>query len=547
MQTDKPTSPSSGRNDLDARDLGKIIVPVALLLMVALLWLPVGLRGGLTADAWHNFAEVDRGVYLVSPMRPFLSTPWRIAYLLASENFIGVNVVLIALLVIKSLLVYQILHLLNTAQQFAFGVAALVAIFPADTGLFYLGALPIHFMVALLLAAVYMLLRYWKYRRPLSVVAMMTLQALSLGIYEAYFPVIAAVPLLLWWQQKHFSRRLVRVSLIWYIVPVIMALRLLYVVVFLPASADYQSRLFTGLPTLNDLFSAVANVFGRHFLTGWTSPTAMSQPIDYLIAGGVAVLVFAAALRVGTGTVSKRHLWVFGLSGIVLILLCIILYLPTSARFDTSRVFYLSCIGGGLVIAAVLQFLIGGRRAVFALAVACLCGLGAVQLLAQHRAYYAVSSAQETYVAELSRVLGGVETGSTIIVVDEDPDQPLIGAFGSSWYLRNIVTILYANYDISASLCYPHVDIPLGGTAERCTWNADGVMVTINDGAAPFLSAPYDSLIALRYSAEEGFEVLEDIASYAPEGAPLNAYQPDRLFDPAAGAPPRLATLFSIG
>lgn len=95
---------------------------------------------------------------------------------------------------------------------------------------------------------------------------------------------------------------------------------------------------------------------------------------------------------------------------------------------------------------------------------------------------------------------------------------------------------------MGAVLCYPQDTELWGGFLERCRFEDDMVIVTMDTDT--FMLRPYDEIVVVRYTTEDGFSIVEDISPYISDPEAQRAYQPDRLLNPAGDLPTRLTTLF---
>ncbi|MHB8753308.1 MAG: hypothetical protein ACYDBJ_29500 [Aggregatilineales bacterium] len=73
------------------------------------------------------------------------------------------------------------------------------------------------------LAAVHLLIIYWRRPRWWLLIGMWIPLLLCLGTYETAYPLVVFTPLILVWLQRGTSRRILRVAALWYLVPLIMA------------------------------------------------------------------------------------------------------------------------------------------------------------------------------------------------------------------------------------------------------------------------------------------------------------------------------------
>ena len=520
------------------------IAVLALALLTALLWLPFGLKVGFTGDDWTFFHQVDAGTVWssASPLRLFIPIPWIIAYDLYPGSFAGFNLFLVLMIFGKGCLVYGILRRLNAVTALAFAAAVLSILLPADTGIFYIGALTIHFAVFCYLAAFYLLLVYWNTGRLSAVIALWIAQVLCVGNYELAYPLVLVTPLALLLLSPKINRRLIMTTLLWGVIPLINALWYVLIAVNFPRAFQYQGSLVAN-SSITAILTSVFNIYKRHFIDGWFATTAP----PYLAVGVLAgMVVFGVCFwlkrreRLAQHQPEREpstasHTRVFALGGLAIIGLGVALYLPTSVRDETLRTFYFSSVGAALTLATVFWWA-ARRPLIFAVFVGIFAGIGTLRLLEQHQSYRDESDRQQAVLSALVEALPAVEPGSGIVVVDQTAEGFLTQTIHSAFYLEYTLPMLYQDYSLEAELCIPGEF----GTdqATRCRFTEDGLV--ISSLRTFYFFRPYDHLIVVRYDG--AFSVVDDLTPYAD--APIPAYQPERLYKSDAALPSRIADLF---
>ncbi len=516
-----------------------IIVAAALAVLVAILWLPFGLNVGFTGDDWILFQQVDEGDAMshTSATRLFTPVPFILAYNLNPGHFSAINLFLALLLVAKGYLCYAILRRLHAATPLAFAAAVLSILMPADTGIFYLGAMTIQFALVCYLLALYLLLVAWERGWMLALLGMGFVQLGCVGIYESVYPLIVFTPLVLLLVRRGTRRRLIRYALLWYAVPFLYALWYAFIVLSFPRALQYQGSLIES-PTIAAIITSLFNIYGRHFVGGWLDSAGVS-PAEHLLLGALAgVIAFAvcvALLRRARLDSEPRLTLKLAVGGLAVIGLGVALYLPTSLRNETLRTFYFSSVGAAVALAAVLWW--GARRPlIFAALVGVFAGVGMLRLLDQHRSYYDESERQQAALTELARALPSPEPGSGIVVVDETPDGALANLIHGPHYLEYMLPTLYDDCSLEAELCLPG---EFGSDeAARCRFNDTGLV--IESWRTFQFDQPYDQLIFVRYDGS--CSVIDDLAPYV--GRSIPAYQPEARYQPGGIPPARIADLF---
>lgn len=498
-----------------------VIVPLLLIALALLLWLPFGFASGVTGDAWTYFMQTDQGNIFAhaSPLRLFIPVPWLAAHLLSPGTFHGINLVTLLLMVGKSWLLFLILRRLTAHERFAFASAILYLVLPVDTGIFYLGALAVHFTVFCSLLALYYLLEYWRRRFWLLLPVMFFAQLFAVGVYEpAYFFMAAAPALLLLWE-KRVTRRLIRVTLVWYLVPALHALWYGYIVLNYPGALRYQADVAQVDRSVGVMLTSVFNIYRRHFFDGWQVGSFDYLPLA-LIAGALVIAAFWWA-RPGGDKLSLR----WALVGLLVIALGVLLYLPTSLRDVTLRTYFFSGIGAAVVIAALLA----QARWSVPLGVALLTVIGGASLLDQHRLYVDESEGQQAILTEIADALPGLTPGTDVVFYDRTGELAAkIGAL----YMEYMIPALYGDYSLTGTLCLPE---EVGETA-RCRFDENGFSAV---GTRLRVNAPYSDLVLVDHTLD-GFVVLPALTGF-PDYAPLERITPAH---PSMAA--RLAGMFGI-
>ena len=501
---------------------------VPLLLTLLAFWLPFGFKVGFVGDGWFFYMNARHASAWATADRPFVPLAFILGYQLAPGSFAGFNLMLLLLLLIRSGLCYLILRRLNAGRALSMALALLVAVFPADTGIFYMGALAVYLAWDAFLLAFYMLILYWVKPR-LGVLALMWCGlVLSLGIYEAPYPLILVSPFLLLLIKRRSRRQWIGMAWRWYLFPLLNGLRIGALLLLRPDLYHYQASLMTQRPSLVDMFVSLMGVYQRHFFTGWIGDgITVTDGIIALVVGGMALgVIWWLARREPT---TQKPAWYGGLVlvGLAVVGLGVLVYLPTAARDDSLRTFYASSIGAALALIAIFRLLT--RRALpFAVLVGVFVALGCAQVLVQHRVFAEKTSAQQTVVLQLSARVPAIAPDSALLIMDETPDQELETIFGIHWNVENPFLVAYDDPTLGVTLCSPARTTPTP-VVDYCAFLADGVEVRLSPSIV--WARSYDHVILVRYTAQHEYVVQQDLAPYGQS----SAYQPEALIQ--AGNP----------
>lgn len=494
--------------------LGQVRIPVwvrwvLLAILAALLWLPTGWNVGFVGDDWVLYKYMEQygldasahaySLHTHSRLLTFLS--YFIAYGLSGREFWGANVVLWAMLVAKSGLIDTILRRFHFPSGLAFGVAALSILLPIDWGNFMLGALNVQLGVVMYLGAFTALIAWWQTQRRISLVLMLFCLLILVGTYEAFYPLVFVSPftLFVFMSPPRISRRWLRVTLVWYVVPI---LGLLW---FLNSSlngADYQVGLIDRSLNIGAMLNALVTIYSRHLLDIWrVLPT--DEMIAYYIAIGagvaVAVMVFLSSHsdpRPERWRITRQQLaWI--VIGLVFIALSLAVFLPTTMRDAAYRIYYLSTAGAALFFVSLIGLI--PSRLIRAGLIGVVTVIGTLGILGQHRGYAIYALIQQQYLDDIIQLVPEPPSGSTIMVFDETSDQYWASLFLTSMYLDAGLQFTLADYSIRAGICYPDVEV-WGVFIESCDQTPEGINIDINGDF--LLYAPTEQMIFLRATDE---------------------------------------------
>jgi len=365
--------PVSLINKLKKVDWPLVIGISGLFLVVALLWAPFGLKTTGSVEAWAMLYKAENQPLLAKFgfSRILVYLPWELAYLISGNSFVGAQLVLAFLLFAKGLLLFLILRGLRIADQAtAFLVGVLFIIYPADEGTFLLRALGRHTGVFFYMLAVFFLVLSLNKKNWLYYFMMTVFEGTSLLIAEAGIPLMFFTPLIfLFWRDKFSNEKRKQITIIWYIVPLLYTVWILYGLFFVQNSLVYQKRRFAD--GFNDFSFFIVNVFHsnllayyRGFWTGWlASFRLLSMQREFIYISVAVMLVvcsmawivnYLTGINVLNNNDNKPVRFFFPLLfGLIIFGLGFFPYSVTDLRYDKWRVFYYSIIGSALIFGVV--------------------------------------------------------------------------------------------------------------------------------------------------------------------------------------------------
>lgn len=522
---------------------------ITLALLAVLLWLPFGLQVGYYADEWTVMADIQSGAFLTGSVRPFELLTWFMAYHLTPDSFLGLNLLMLVMIAAKAIAAYLLLTELSLNRLYAFGAAALLLLYPVDGGVFYMGSISIHTSAFLVLISLWMLARFWRSGRwwwwlPISLTS-----ALCLGMYEGVFPLFLLAPLMLVYLQGRISRRLVVVSVVWFILPLLFGLRIIATLNTPVATSSYQAMLFADDNSFGTITGSLWRANRFTVVDGWVNaalqtaaPTGWSglrnlpknilaNPyLGWVLLGMMLIAVTAVILtRQMQATIpsTKRLLLFLGVSPLI-ITLGFLLYSLTNLRDLNLRTLLYASVGGALLMTTVL-WLVGrlARRPalIFITGLLILCGVGLSSLLFQHQHYAIVGRMQIPFMQTLVSTAPQIKPDTTLVIIDETPERLLSSTFNQlSLYLEGVSRVIYADSSLTAVICYPDNAQPWGQFNEQCRFDDSGLSLLFDD--VPYWSRGYDQLAIFRYTGVGSLQLQPDIRPYttAPQAASL--YQP---------------------
>ena len=526
-----------------------LLVVVSLALIAVIQWLPFGWNGTPRTDGWTLWGTVDHGLrpywFSVPDLvtRPFFFWIWLLAYALGSENFVALNLLLLVMAVVRGAALYRLLRqMFPRAVLFAYLSAALLMVFPGDSGTYYLGAAHVLLSFTLQLVALALLIGYWRQGRRWRLALALGIEVISLGNYEAGALIFAAAPLLLLWLDRRFSRRLVITALLWWAAPAVDLAVLVGDLVFNPASHHLTLLDQSSVP----LAQKLANVVPAQFWTGYQRGfSALFQPGGYP-AAALAIMLIAAVTAIwlrrhyGGATYRARHWLLISLGGLAAMLLGVGLFLPSSeldsfAVFQPYRLFYFSAPGAVVTVTALafaLSQRVKARGALAGLIIVALIGGGALSLLRQHEDWQTYLWRQQRLLDALVRQTGQIEDGTLIFVIDRS-DGDLIDYFPFNYVFEGALQVVTGNYSIQARLCYDDAANP--DPMRGCRFAPDGIHIPDIWSSPPTYTIPYDRAVGFVLNADHSLTLLATL--------PSAAYQPRTRFDPSVEVPRRFTML----
>lgn len=539
--------------------------------LVFLLWLPFDLRRTPLVEWWSSHGVYDQVGFPLATSgmfktRPLAALPYYLGYSLTPDSYVGGTVFLAILIFARMAIPYWVgRRIAPERPALAYVFALLFALYPADSMQFALRAVGSHFTVVCYLAATAFLVSYWFRPRLLSLTAMWL--SLAIGLLSAPTPygAVLITPILLWHLQGGISRRVVRVSLLWWAVPALVVLYIFLSSITAPGE-NYLDRLWIwhgGMSPYKwkSLLLSAGLVYWRHFVAAWVGAVGAvtTHPTFAVWSLGIA---FAA------GFVIHRHLQKppgegqlelstagagrLALLGAAITFAGFLPFWPTSARLVDWRVYLVSPLGASLVLLALFLWLDGlteNRGRLFVGASTVCVGLAIFAAFSQTARFQEASRLEQRLLAEIVTQAPSLRGEATVAVLpagwkrSEAISRPLPAAFASDHFLyphgfADALRYLYGDYRRVEG-----VAICSSTTRATCSFTDAGLVA---DGRFSFplrpvvvdeLLIPYEELLVFTL-APGGRLRLEPNLGWAGD-----RYDPGRLIDAEAPLPERYSTL----
>lgn len=448
-------------------------------------------------EEWSTYRRLDQdgplfwitgdSTYNASMLRPMQLAPASLAYLIDSDSFAGYHPLAAAALALRAWAMYMLACALGSSRQAAAVGGLLFALFPAWQGALTTRLLHFNVAAGAITIAAWLLLRAARRTRPGELIAMGLLTGLGLAIYEAYYPIVVLVPLLLL-AIGVSGRRLAALAAAWYVVPVANAVRMAWVWRYGPP--QYQEVLVEGSSgaSFGDLLRLAARVWSGAAVRlvrpwhGWSlAPLTL---IVAAVAVAAAISIAAHDDRLGghraAGNSRQRRvrlLLALGLYASFPLIAAVYAGFAVHLR-DPQRIFYAVAFPAALAFAVLLDLV--PRRTARAGIGAMVAAAVVVGAFAQRRHWHDVSTFQ-------ARTLGAVATaysehGAPPELVLLDPTGHTGGIFTlHPGFVEIDLRYLFQRSDISVTVCHADAaerpSLPVG---DPC-WS-DSHEIALDDG-----------------------------------------------------------------
>lgn len=532
MQLDAPLSTSKEIFVVPPR-LRWMIVAIIMLMMIGMFWMPFGLKTTDTQEGWSNLNRADEpGWFYLSNGRPFVMLPWEVSALLASDSFVGTQLVLIVLFLGKGMFLFFILRHLKVGDSLlAFLVAVLFVIYPADDGLFTLRAFGRHSAVFFFLLAFLLLVLASKFNKNIYLIFMALAQGIACFTAEAGALLSFVAPFVLLYFPNSSRHRRIAIAAIWYL---ILVMSLVFILV---NGAGYQTMRFeqgytTNGSFLDEVIDSNLQAYEHAYIFAWQQAFAsLGHAIPYLTYAFVVTLVFLC----GSWAVKRLFIddeyvslsspgffWLMLIVGFGVFGLGFFPYSLTDLRYNTWRVFYYSAIGASLfwgVIFRRITIQFGAwRDSIFIFIGSVLVFFSATHGLVQHADFVTESQYQQRVLGSITEQVPAVEPGVIFVfLVDSMRNRP----FPNDQVVARALGWVYDRVDgnwVRGVSCYKEKN--------NCIFTNSGIL--IDSIAIKKLSREYDynEVIIFSYHNDHYMTLLTDIPEELIPGMDVVGYDP---------------------
>lgn len=496
---------------------------VAILVVVVLLWLPMGFTINDRVEGWTIMRYLSDPSVPIHPQsigitgRPLLIVPWAIGAWLTPDSFLGTNLVNIVVLWLKGCALYAlILMFFPRHPAMAFLIAVLWLVYPSDIINLDTRGLGVHWGATLCLFAIWCYYRWWTTKHPLF----MGLAWLTLGycflFFDPAYPLVAAAPALLPALRRGTRGEYLRAGIYWYWVPAVTFIR--FITILITGQAGYVGGLLS-VANVGDMIASVVNAYYMNLVRGWIEVglPLLNPLLLYLGLGmGIAFLVGMVSFRLfrqsdQRAAVPRRKLIRSALVGLMIILIGFLMYVPTIERWNSWRVYVLPSIGGALFFGMASLILTASmrpvRRVISLFLIIILIEIGVLRTYALSSLNAGFANFQRFLLTSLVHEAPSITPNTLIILLYPDAAKFAdVYFYGTSVHFEDAIRYLYQDSTLHFTVCLPDA-LPYGKN-ETC--RLESTQVTM-EAMGETIVRTYDQVIFLTFDPERGLEIAPEI------------------------------------
>ncbi len=541
------------------------VLPVGGIVLIVLgFWLPFGFRTTGLIEEWGINARLAQGWQMLfvdvgSPMgahaiRPLTFLPFAAAYALDPGSFLGYNLLHMLILIGKGIFAFALVRrLLPRHEVLAFTIAVLFIIYPGSTGVFTFRAINVHAMVMFYVASVYLLMLYWDAPRWWRLLLLWGALLMSLLIYESVFPAVALTPFLLVFRARGLTRRVITLSLLWWLMPLIAGLRIVLILLTTPSTALYQTQYSM---QFDGLLSAIPGMLLHSFWGAWNEALSGLRSAGTLLipaaVSAVVVLSISLVLARRWQPVHRARRADYGLAIAAALGLMLAAYAPF-LPFPAYRTLYLHTLllpslGAAVVLLSVL-FVVLRRKALFAVAASVLMFVASASAYQQHASYRALSLQQQRFLGQMLEIAPMLASETHVVVIDRTELMNSVWFFEPHPSMSYALQYLYGVPELDTTICFAP-DMRSNTPGANCVFDSESFSLMADEQMPPGSTddasrsgneqfsarrSLNSNLLVLDYSLDRELTLVEDLSPYT-QGTSSNGYQPAARIVPGANA-----------
>ena len=519
--------------------LNFIIFLVSLLIIIVILWGPIGLHNSPNdGEQWLLIQKVQRGQDLIPakdwPTRPLRWIPYAIGYHLAPDSLIGINIFLIILFALRGLITYWLFsQLFPDKPDIVLTTTLAFILYPVGRGFFGMNTVNLQTALVLGLIAIGVILTYWRTNQTWRWIIILSTQISSLLIYALYYLVFGITPILFWWIDKRveFSRRFIRTTAIWYVACLILGIRFLSIV--FGNSNDYVTHMLNTNLEQESLLDAASYAIPRLYfdhLIAWVR--ALSQLdinksyFEATLLGGFLVGIVVLLRQPDKepqipAKLSRAQDYILSIAyALLFIFTAFFIYIPIFKVFGTWRTYFVASLGAAFLTALSLHFLLQlklpFKKIIYSVVIALMVVMGTNYHLVTLQSIAGDTALEKELIANI--VENVPATKHTILVVDNNGIYP-----GILFLAGGLAMSLEYVYDqpTDAWLCRTNPLSPV-----YCEFSDDQVFVTVKNWSKQY-AYDYDDIIIFYTLDDDSIYLVKDMKYLTDKAHP--EYQPENL------------------
>ena len=470
-----------------------------------------------TAEEYTFLKRFDRdGVFLFrvtwSIDRPLSHIYFWIPYIISPDSFFGFGFILAVTYFGKALFSYLIIRIVLPGYPLiAFISSVLFIVYPLDPALLLYRTINIHLAIFWVLIAIYCLLRYWNSKNLLWWVPITIIQSITLLGYEGVIVWVALAPILIIFMTRQINRRIILIGIIWNIIPLIVLIRILVLMDTFPRYATGLVPDTTSEPIIGIILNSFIYMYRSH-LEAW------GNIFDSPYYWNLTHIIIAVLVGVLFGIVAHQHsqitatekvvTWKIFIQqiaiGLLLMFVGFIIYsISNTHRFSDWRVFLMTSLGAGYIIAVLINILsIWLQRVKLSilgtLASSILVSLSVLWWTSQHQLNAIVADDMKQLLSAIVSTVPELESTHTILLIDEagitTPNLFFAGHHNKNLIFGEVLQYVYQKHRLRGHICYPQNALARLNSMV-CQFETRQITFPQGVGTSKNLVIPYENLL----------------------------------------------------